>query len=117
MTKQFEYEEEGAVSQTISAMIALFVGLGVVILVVILVGTLGGKAFNTVQADIVVNEADGNLSVISQDINASIVNAFSGFGDGVGFLSIIILALVFFLVLALLGTGMRPFSGGGAGAI
>jgi len=118
--KEFEYKEEGVVNQTIGAMIALFVGLGVVALVVILVGVLSGKAYNTVEADIsaladVNAESGATISgnpIIEQDINNAIHHGFSSFNDGVAFLPIIVLALVFFLVLALLATGMRPFSGG-----
>jgi len=108
--KEFEYKEEGVVNQTIGAMIALFVGLGVVSLVIILVGVLGGKAYSVTETDI---DAIEDLT-IRGDVNGAVQEAFSSFNDGVAFLPIIVLALVFFLVLALLATGMRPFSGGGS---
>ncbi len=109
--QEIEYREEGIVRDTISAMIALFIGIGVVVLVVILVGVIGGKAYSTTQADI----AEITDETIKTDINASILAGFSGLADAAGFLGIIILALVFFLVLLLLSAGMQPFAGGGRG--
>lgn len=113
MEKDFEYQEEGVVRDTISAMIALFIGIGVIVLVVILVGVIGGKAYSTTQTDIsaITDET------IKTDINASILAGFSGLSDAAGFLGIIVLALVFFLVLILLATGMQPFAGGRGGAL
>jgi len=120
--QDIEYKEEGVVSETISAMISLFIGIGVIVMVIILVGVIGGKAYSTTQTDVQAIAVDTNTlyadrngttgGEIVQDINSSILSAFSGLGDAAGFLGIIILALVFFLVLILLATGMQPFGGG-----
>jgi len=111
--QDIEYMEEGVVQDTISAMIALFIGIGVIVLVIILVGVIGGKAYSTTQTDI----AAISDEAIKTDINASILSAFSGLSDASGFLGIIILALVFFLVLILLATGMQPFGGRQGGGL
>lgn len=124
--KEIEYEEQGVVRDTISAMIMLFVGIGVVVLVVILVGVIGGKAYETTQADIAATVVDlntldpdfnGSTYQVATDINSAILSGFSGLSDASGFIGIIILALVFFLVLLLLSTGMQPFAGRGGGAL
>lgn len=121
-----EYEEEGVVRDTISAMIMLFVGIGVIVMVVILVGVIGGKAYSATQADIAATVVDlntlssdknGLTYQAATDINAAILSSFSGLSDAAGFIGIIILALVFFLVLVLLATGMQPFAGGGSNAL
>ena len=127
MLSEIEYQEEGIVRDTVSAMIMLFIGIGVVVLVVILVGVIGGKAYETTQADIAATVVDlntlnpdlnGSTFQVAQDINSSILGAFSALADAAGFLGIIILALVFFLVLVLLSSGMQPFTdGGGRGAL
>lgn len=106
---EIDYHEEGVVKDTISAMVMLFIGIGVIVLVVILVGVIGGKAYSTTQSDI----SSITDSTIKTDINASILAGFSGLADAAGFLGIIVLALVFFLVLVLLSAGMGGFAGGG----
>jgi len=121
MTSEIVYQEEGVVRDTISAMIALFIGIGVIVLVVILVGVIGGKAYETTAADIDAIcdlNADSGLCIsgslsAEQDVNDSISSTFEALSDAAGFLGIIILALVFFLVLLLLSSGMSPFAGGG----
>ena len=124
MQKEIEYQEHGVVRDTISAMVMLFIGIGVIVLVVILVGVIGGKAYSTTKSDIddiLVGDAnvlDGNAlqgQEIATDVNAAILGTFSALSDAAGFLGIIILALVFFLVLLLLASGMQPFAGGGGG--
>lgn len=110
MTDEYIALEEGIVRDTIGAMIFLFVGIGVVILTVILVGIIGAKAHSTTQADVT---AITELQ-IREDVNESIVESFGALADAAGFLPIIILALVFFLVLVLLMQGMGPVAGGRA---
>jgi len=111
--QDIEYREEGVVTDTIAAMISLFIGIGVIVLVIILVGVIGGKAFSTTEADI----AAVTDTTIQADLNASILSGFSALSDASGFLGIIILALVFFLVLILLATGMQPFGGRQGGGL
>ena len=96
------FEERGQVTNVVGAMQALFVGLGVIVLTVILVGVLGGKAYNTVQTDIAAI-SEGN---IKSDVNAAIVNGFEGLNQGSTFLPLIVLAVVFGLILAIIGGGL-----------
>lgn len=125
--------EEGIIRDTISGVIFLFVGLGVLILVVILISVIDAKAHSTIQDDLAATIVDANslcgtscdlngqrLGVeVVRDVNSSIVSGFGALSDAVGFLPIIVLALIFFFVLVLLMSGIGPISGGngGAGAI
>jgi hypothetical protein len=92
----------------LSAFQALFVGIGVLVLTVILIGVLGAKAYTVVSND--VKSFDGNSLEINgameQDVNAAIGAAFSGFSQSTTFLPLIILAVVFGLVLVIVGGGL-----------
>jgi hypothetical protein len=96
------FTEKGFVTDTVAAMQSLFVGLGVIVLTVILVGVLGGKAYNTVQSDIT-GITEGNIKA---DVNAAIVNGFEGLNQGSTFLPLIVLAVVFGLILVIIGGGL-----------
>lgn len=102
------FEESGQVTNVMNAMQALFVALGVIVLTVILVGVLGGKAYNTVQTDIAAI-TDGS---IRSDVNAAIVNGFEGLNQGTTFLPLIVLAVVFGLILVIIGGGLMSRRGG-----
>jgi len=94
--------EKGFVADTMNAMQMMFVALGVIVLTVILVGVLGGKAYNTVQTDIsAISEG-----AIQEDVNASIVNGFEGLNQSTTFLPLIVLAVVFGLILLIIGGGL-----------
>ena len=105
--------EKGNVGDTVGAMQALFVGLGVLVLTIILVGILGGKAYNVVQSDIdgiySASSADDNALGalnIRADINSGIVNTFEGMNQATTFLPLIVLAVVFGLILVIIGGGL-----------
>ena len=92
-----DYEIEGAVGESINALITLFVGLGVVVLVIILVSVIGAKTYSITQADITAITEAG----IKSDVNSAIVNSFGALGDTAGFIPLVALAVVMFLVLGL----------------
>ena len=96
------FNETGQVGNVVGAMQALFVGLGVLVLTVILVGVLGGKAYNTVQSDI----SGITENAIKADVNSSIVNGFEGLNQATTFLPLIVLAVVFGLILVIIGGGL-----------
>jgi hypothetical protein len=100
--------EKGGVVDVVGAMQALFVGLGVLVLTIILIGVLGGKAYTTVRSD--VYSFDGNSlelnGVMEKDVNASIGAAFNSLNQGSTFLPLIVLAVVFGLILLIVGGGL-----------
>ena len=110
-----DYEISGNVAESVSALITLFVGLGVVVLVIILVSVIGAKTYSITQADI--KAMDGNSQVINGievDLNSAISNSFGALSDTAGFVPLVALAVVMFLVLGLvLGSlGGRTSYGG-----
>ena len=112
--KEFEYEAEGFVKDSVGAMIQLGVGVGVIVLIFILVGVLGGQAYNTTQADInAISDA-----TIKASVQNSIINSFEALEDTSGYLPIMVLAVVFVLILALVMSLQNAGSGyGGMGAL
>ena len=114
--KEVIYEGEGAVQQSVGAIVTLIVGVGVAALVLIFVGTLGGKTYSMVEEDI---DALSNES-IKNYTKDGIVSAFEALEQTGGYLPIIVLAVIIFLVLGLiLGmTGGLTYGGGyGGGAL
>jgi len=110
-------KEKGFVGDTMNAIQALFVAMGVLILTIILISILGGKAFTTVQSDITgiydaSSSDDNSLGAldIRGDVNSSIVNSFEGLNQATTFLPLIVLAVVFGLILFIIGGQM--FAGG-----
>jgi len=99
--------KKGQVQGAIGAMIALFVGVIVIVLLVILAGALGGQTYNLVQDDI----QDINDSTIQGNVENSIKEGFSTLEDTAGYVPIVVLAIIIFLVLTLV-IGFTALTGG-----
>jgi hypothetical protein len=94
----------------VSAIITLIVGVAVATLVQIFTGALGGQTYNLVEPNI------NNISdaTIKQYVKDSIVSSFSAQKQTSQYLPIIVLAVVIFIVLALV-LGMGSLTGGMGG--
>lgn len=108
-----EYYEKGQAGMAVSNVITLIVGVGVAVLVLIFVGSLGGQTYNLVEPDIdAINNSDIQLAV-----KDSITSGFTALKQTGSYLPIIVLAVVIFLVLALvLGMGNVGGTSGGRGS-
>lgn len=103
------YEMEGQVTGNVGAIITLVIGVGVATLVLIFVGTLGGQTYNLVEDDITAI-SDGNIKASVQN---SIKSSFEALETTGNYMPIIVLAVIIFIVLALV-TGLgRTTQGGG----
>lgn len=105
-----DYMEEGQAGMAVGNVITLIVGVGVAVLVLIFVGALGGQTYNLVEPDI---DAITNTT-IKNAVKDSVVSGFTALKQTGSYLPIIVLAVVIFLVLALV-LGFTAFGGGGMG--
>ncbi len=92
----------------IGAIIGMVVGIGVSVLVLILVGTLGGKTYELVEADI---DAISNTT-IKDSIKGGIVSGFQALENVGDYLPIVVLAVIMGLVLMMV-LGFTNLGGGG----
>jgi hypothetical protein len=107
-----EYEEEGFVQQNVMAIVTLIVGVAIGTIVIIFAGALGGQTYSVVEDDI-----NGiNNSTIQGYIKDGIVAGFQALSQTGGYMPLIVLGVVIFLVLSLiLGLGFFTSMGGGSG--
>ena len=120
------YKKKGAVTENISAIITLIIGVGVASLVLIFIGALSGSVYNAVEEDIRSCDFnwDGNLACrqsgimdanIADHIRRSITSGFTALETAGNYLPIIVLAVIIFIVLGLvvgMGGGARSYGGG-----
>ncbi len=110
--KKLLKSKRGQVGSSIDALITLFMGLGVVVLVIILVSVIGGKTYVITQNDIATITDDG----IRSDVNGAIAASFDSLNTTAGFLPLVALAVVMFLVLSLILGSVGGARGGYGGA-
>jgi hypothetical protein len=102
-----QYVKKGQVANAaIGSIIALVVGVGIVTIVVIFISVLGGQTYTLNQTSL------GTIanSQISSAINASILAGFTTLETTTGYVPLIVLAVIIFIVLTLV-LGFTAFSG------
>lgn len=105
-----EYEEEGFVQQNVMAIVTLIVGVAIGTIVIIFAGALGGQTYSVVEDDI-----NGiNNTTISGYIKDGIISGFQALSQTGGYMPLIVLGVVIFLVLSLI-LGLGFFTMGGSG--
>lgn len=92
-----DYHKKGMVQENVGAIIYLIMGVGVATLVLIFVGVLGGQVYGQVEADI---DAISN-DTIKEDVKSSIMSGFEALKLTGDYLPIVVLAVIIFVVLAL----------------
>lgn len=91
------YKKKGAVQEQTGAVILLIMGVGVATLVLIFVGVLGGQVYSQVEADInAIND-----TTIQGYVKESITSGFKALKVTGGYLPIVVLAVIIFVVLGL----------------
>ncbi|MEM5810118.1 MAG: hypothetical protein QW156_04500 [Candidatus Aenigmatarchaeota archaeon] len=100
--EELEYELRGDVSDSVGAIVYLIMGVGLATLVLIFVGVLGGSIYSQTQSDInAISDID-----IKNNITSAIKSGFKSLNLTGGYLPIVVLAVIIFLVLGLvLGLG------------
>lgn len=99
-------DTRGQLGFDMSVLIGMALGIGVLILVFILIGVIGSKAY-------IQNEGDINSitnPTIKSNVETSITNSFGALKDASGFVSLVVLAVVFGIVLLVVTSAV-----GGAG--
>lgn len=105
--KKFLADAKGQLGFDMSALIGMFLGIGVLILVLILVGVIGSKAYK-------VNEQDINSitnATIKDNVQTSITNVFGALKDSSSFVTIIVLTIIMGIVLVVLGSATSGVGG------
>jgi len=113
--EEYEYQEEGFVQQNVMAIVTLIVGVAVGTIVIIFAGALGGQTYAVVETDI---EALTN-ETIKDYIKDGVVSGFQALSQTGGYMPLIVLGVVIFLILSLI-LGLGFFTGmgmGGGGAL
>jgi hypothetical protein len=116
VNEQLDYDEEGYIQQNVMGILMLIVGISVATIVLIFAGSLGGQTYATVESDI--NAI--NNSTIQGYIKDGVVSGFKALSQTGGYMPLIVLAVVIFMVLSMiLGLGFftgfgYPQQGGGA---
>lgn len=90
-------------------LVGLFLSVGVLIIVFILIGVLGGKMYNTTQADI--NAISD--TTIKNNVTSAIQNSFLALKDSSSFVTIIVLTIVMGVVIYVLLGSVGGVAGGG----
>lgn len=105
-----EYQEEGFVQQNVMAIVTLIVGVAIGTIVIIFAGSLGGQTYATVEADIdaLTNET------IKGYIKDGVISGFKALSQTGGYMPLIVLGVVIFLVLSMI-LGLGFFTGGMGG--
>lgn len=107
-----KYMRKGVTNVGVGAMISLVVGVGVAVLILIFVGTLGGQTYNTAQTQInAIND-----TTIKGYVTGSVTSGFSALKQTADYIPLIVLAVIIFVVLALVLAlpGIGGNSGGSA---
>ncbi len=98
------YEKRGTVEVSMGAIILLITGIGVATLVLIFVGVLGGQVYSQVEPDInAIND-----STIQGYIKDGIASGFKSLKVTGNYLPIVVMAIIIFIVLALVMQLGRP---------
>jgi uncharacterized membrane protein SpoIIM required for sporulation len=109
-----KYSKKGYVQESVAAIIFLIVGTGVASLVLIFVSVLGGQTFQQTQSTLLqLNATDPNAY---NNITLAIRNSFVALSSTGGYLPLIVLAVIIFIILGLVMSLMPSFGmGGGQG--
>jgi len=114
-----KYRKDGYVQETVAAIIFLIMGVGMATLVLIFVSVLGGSVYQQTQGQI--NAISD--TAIKGNVTAAIESSFTALNTVGGYLPIVVLAVIIFLVLGLVmsltpgfGGGMRGGYGGYGGS-
>lgn len=102
------YKKKGQVEQDVGAIITLIMGVGIAVLMLIFVGVLGGQVYSQTAEDI----NDITDATIRGHVTASIQSGFEGLELTGGYLPIVALAVIIFIVLGLVLTFGAPSATG-----
>jgi len=108
--QEYEYEEDGFVQNNVMAIVTLIVGVAIGTIVIIFAGSLGGQTYATVETDI--NAL--NNTTIKGYIQDGIISGFKALAQTGGYMPLIVLGVVIFLVLSMI-LGLGFFTGMGMG--
>ena len=103
-----KYKKRGLAQMAVSSIIVLFVGLAVVTLIIIFSGSLGGQTWQLVEADV---DAITNTT-IKESVKQSVISSFEAQATGAQYLPLVVLAVVIFIVLALVLSASSLAQGG-----
>jgi len=106
-----KYSKKGYVQESVSAIIYLIMGVGMATLVLIFVSVLGGQVYQQTAANIASISDTG----IRNNITAAIGSSFTALNTVGGYLPIVVLAVIIFLVLGLVMSLTPGFGRGGYG--
>jgi len=107
-----KYTKKGYVQESVSAIIYLIMGVGMATLVLIFVSVLGGQVFQQTQANLLLlNSTDVGAY---NNVTAAIRSSFVALNTVGGYLPIVVLAVIIFLVLGLV-MSLTPGYGSGGG--
>jgi flagellar biosynthesis protein FlhB len=103
-----KYNKKGYVQESVAAIIFLIVGTGVASLVLIFVSVLGGQTYSQTYASI---NSISDASV-KGNITSAIQNSFVALANTGGYLPLIVLAVIIFIILGLVMSLMPSFGMG-----
>jgi hypothetical protein len=108
MEKKELYEKKGqAAGAAVSSIITLVIGMAVIVLLIIFVGALAGQTFELVESDI----DDITNTTVKNHVKTAIISGFSTLEQTANYMPLIILAVIIFIVLALV-LGFTALGGG-----
>jgi len=108
-----KYKKEGYVQETVGAIIFLIMGVGMATLVLIFVSVLGGSVYQQSQTQLLAINATS--PGIYNNITGAIRSSFTALNTVGGYMPIVVLAVIIFLVLGLVMSLTPGFGGGGMG--
>ena len=103
-----KYTKKGYVQESVAAIIFLIMGVGMATLVLIFVSVLGGQVYSQTAANI---NAISDTN-IKNNVTAAIESSFTALNTTGGYLPIIVLAVIIFIVLGLVMSLTPSFRGG-----
>jgi len=105
-----KYTKHGYVQESVSAIIFLIMGVGMATLVLIFVSVLGGQVYQQTQTNLLsINASNQN---IYNNVTAAIRSSFTALNTTGGYLPIVVLAVIIFIVLGLVMSLTPSFRGG-----
>jgi hypothetical protein len=113
---ELEYKKSGQIQDSVQAIITLVIGVGVGTLVLIFVSVLGGQTYSQTATQLLALNATDTQAY--GNVTAAIRSGFSALNTVGGYMPIIVLAVIIFVVLSLVTALNRPAMGmGGYGSV
>jgi len=110
-----KYHKKGQVQESVGAIVSLIIGVGVATLVMIFVSVLGGQTYaQTATQLLTLNTTD---AAAYNNVTAAIRSGFTAINTTGGYLPIIVLSVIIFIVLSLVTNLNRPAMGYAGGSV